>query len=95
MQMEIKISLNTEQLFSHTDKNMVRFPDERSEWGFGFSEEEFKKIMDRPNEDKPKLIRIISIRYSSLNGGKIYHYKLEQSFSPLENQWKDISEEAS
>jgi len=72
----------------------VRFPDERSEWSFSVGEEDFKKIMNRSNEDKAKLYRLISIEYSSLDGGKIYRYKLRQSFNPIENQWKDTSEEA-
>jgi len=93
-QMETKININKERLFSNAEKNMVRFPDDSSEWNFTIGEEDFKKIMNRPNEDKSKLVRLISLKYSSLNGGKIYNYKLEQSFNPLENQWKDISEEA-
>ncbi len=91
---EVKINLGEEPLLGHTDQNIVRFPDERSEWSFSVGEEDFKKIMNRSNEDKAKLSRLISIEYSSLDGGKIYHYKLRQSFNPIENQWKDISEKA-
>lgn len=91
---EVKIDLNGELLFVYTKKNIVRFPDERSEWSFTIGEEDFKKIMNRSNEDKYRLVRLISLKYSSLNGGKIYHYKLQQSFNPIENQWKDINEEA-
>jgi len=50
--------------------------------------------MNRSNEDKAKLSRLTSLEYSSLDGGKIYHYKLQQSFNAAENQWKDISEDA-
>lgn len=91
---EVKINLNMEPLFVQTEENLVRFPDERSEWSFTIGEENFKKIMNRSNEDKAKLVRLISIEYSSLDGGKIYHYKLQQSFEPIENQWKDNSEKA-
>lgn len=91
---EIRISLNKETLFVHTDENLVRFPDERSEWDFGIAEKDFKKIMNRSHEDKSKLVRFISLEYSSLGGGKIYHYRLEQSFEPSENQWKDTNEKA-
>jgi hypothetical protein len=34
------------------------------------------------------------IEYSSLGGGKIYHYKLHQSFNIVDNQWENITEEA-
>ena len=32
--MEVKINLETNELFAHTDKNLVQFPDESSEWSF-------------------------------------------------------------
>jgi hypothetical protein len=91
---EVTISLSAEPLLTSIEANIVRFPDDRSEWSFGIGEENFKKIMNRSNEDKAKLSRLISLKYSSLDGGKTYYYKLKQSFSPAENQWKDTSEEA-
>lgn len=91
---EVKITLNMEPLLVHTEKNLVRFPDETSEWNFGIGKEDFEKIMNRSNEDKSKLVRLISLEYSSLDGGKIYHYELQQSFNPIENQWKDTNEKA-
>jgi len=94
IKMEVKISLDKETLFVSTKENFVRFPDETSEWGFGIGKEDFDKIMNRPDEDKSKLVRLISLEYSSLDGGEIYPYKLEQSFEPSENQWKDTSVEA-
>ena len=92
--MELKINLNMEPLFERSEKDMVRFPDERIEWSYGISKEEFDKIMNRSNGEKSKLVRLISLEYSSLNGGKIYHFNLEQSFIPIENQWKDTNEKA-
>ncbi len=94
IRMEVIITLNMDSLLVYTEENLVRFPDETSEWNFGITKEDFAKIMDRSNEDKSKLVRLISLVYSSLDGGKIYHYKLQQSFNPIENQWKDSSEEA-
>ena len=94
IQTEVKITLNAETLLVLTDRDMVRFPDERSEWTFSIGEEDFTKIMRRSNDDKAKLLRIMSIEFSALDGGKLYHYKLQQSFNPNENQWKDISEDA-
>jgi hypothetical protein len=92
---EVEISLNNETLFNYKDENIVRFPDESSEWSFSIGEKDFKNIMNRSNEDKSKLTRHISLKYSSLGGGKIYHYELQQTFEPIENQWKDKSEKAS
>ena len=94
IKMEVKISLNKETLLVYTKENLVKFPDEKSEWTFGIGKDDFERMMDRPDEDKSKLIRLISLEYSSFDGGKIYHYKLKQSFEPSENQWKDTSEKA-
>lgn len=92
---EIKISYDNEQLFSFTQDDIVRFPDETSEWSFSISEKEFKEIMKRAEKDPSKLRRMILIRYSSLDGGKEYKYILNQSFEPQDNQWKDVRNEAS
>ena len=91
---EVKIDLGERQLFVHTDRDIVRFPDERSEWSFAIGKEQFEEIMDRSTDDKAKLSRLMTIEYSSLGGGENYHFKLRQSFSPVENQWKDVNEEA-
>jgi len=91
---EVAINLGTQELLSHADHNMVRFPDETSEWSFSISKDQFERIMGRPDDEKAQLSRLISVEYSSLDGGKNYHYKLLQSYSPAENQWKDTNEEA-
>lgn len=52
---------------------------------FAIEKNEFDKIMAQAGPDKSKLYRIISVEYSSLGGGKIYHYELRQSFIPEEN----------
>lgn len=91
---EVKINLGAKELLAHSDHNMVRFPDERSEWSFSISKDQFEEIMNRPVDEKGKLSRLISVEYSSLDGGKNYNYKLVQSYSPAENQWKDTNEEA-
>ena len=91
---EVKICLGKEQLLSHAEENIVRFPDEKSEWTFSIGKEDYKKIMNRSDEEKAKLSRLISIKYSYLGGGKIFHYKLQQLYNHSEGQWKDISEDA-
>jgi hypothetical protein len=90
----VKISLPNEIFIDHSADNFVRFPDEKSEWTFEIGKEKFDQIMNRSDEDKSKLLRFISIQYSSLDGGKIYNYELKQEFIPIDNQWRDISEEA-
>jgi hypothetical protein len=87
--LEVQINLDKDQLFVSTDENLVRFPDETSEWSFNLDKDVFEKLMNRSNEQKSKLRRIISIKYSSLGGKKNYCYKLEQSFNPIDNQWTD------
>jgi len=89
---ELKINLDMETLFVHTEKNAVRFPDVMSQWDFDINEEDFNKIMDRSNEDKFKLVRLISLEYSTLDGGRIYHYNLEQSYIPILHQWGNTNE---
>jgi hypothetical protein len=88
---EVRVNLSGETLFTHVDAYLVRFPDERSEWSFSFSQKDFEKLMDRDDKDKAKLQRLIFIDYSSLDGGKIYHYELQQSFVPADFQWQDTS----
>lgn len=87
--LEIQINLDKDQLLVNADENLVRYHDETSEWSFSLGKDAFGKIMSRPDEQKSKLRRIITIKYSSLGRGKEYHYKLAQSFNPLDNQWTD------
>jgi hypothetical protein len=90
IRIEVKIINKYESVFVHTEENLIRFPDETSEWNFSIGKTDYEEIMNRSNEDKSQLLRIISIEYSSLDGSKRYHYELQQSFIPSENQWKDI-----
>jgi hypothetical protein len=75
-------------------ENIVRFPDEKSEWSYSIGKIDFEKIMNRPDSDKINLTRLIFIKYTALGGGKEYQYQLNQLFEPTENQWKDIYENA-
>jgi hypothetical protein len=90
----IEINLDKQQLFSDLQENFVRFPDDKSEWSFGFSKEKFEEIIKQSGKDKSKLLRVIALKYSSLDGGKIYSYELRQSFIPVDNQWRDIDSKA-
>ncbi|MDD3721525.1 MAG: hypothetical protein PHW92_03420 [Lutibacter sp.] len=90
-QMDVKIILNKDVLSSHTEKDLIQFPDDTSEWSFSFGREEFERIMNRPISEQSNLKRVISITYTPLDGNKKYNYNLEQLFDPDENQWKDIS----
>jgi hypothetical protein len=94
LSLQISISANSKQLFENTESNFVQFPDESSEWNFGFDKVTFDKIMDRTIDEKRNLIRKVEITYSSLDGGKIYNYKLVQAFIPEDNQWRKTDEVA-
>jgi hypothetical protein len=71
---------------------MVKFPDEMYKWSFDMSMDDFNKIRTRTYESKSKLVRLISLKYSSLNGGKIYKYNLKQSFIFGADEWEDVEE---
>jgi len=90
LQRDVIIHLETNELFRHTDKNLVQFPDESSEWNFTIGQTDFERIKNRPISEQSKLIRTISIKYTSLDGGKNYNYKLKQVFIPLDNQWNNV-----
>ena len=89
---ELKINLDKETLFSLVEKNLVRFPLANSEWTVSIGQKDYENIMNRPEEEQAKLLRIVTMEYSALGGGKTYHYKQVQSFIPADNQWKDINE---
>jgi len=94
LQSIITIKLHSDTLINHIEKNYVRFPDERSEWTFGISKEDFERLMNLSDEKKVELERIISIKYSAIDYGKTYNFLLKQKFSPIDNQWLDIYLEA-
>lgn len=56
--LEIQINLNEDQLFVGADENLVRYPDETSEWSFSLGKDHFEKIMSRSHEQKAKLISL-------------------------------------
>ena len=92
IQMELKMNLNMETLSVHTERDIVRFPDEMYRWDLNMSMEDFDKIMTRSYEAKSKLVRLISLKYSALNGGKIYNYNLEQSYISGATDWEKVEE---
>lgn len=92
IQVELKMNLNMEALIVYKEKDVVRFPNEMYRWDFDMSYEEFDKIRKRASEEESKLVRIISLEYSSLDIGIIYHYILEQSYNISEGEWENINE---
>ena len=66
LQIDTVINLEVTELFRHTVENLVQFPDESSEWNFTIGQTDFERIMNRPISEQSKLIRTISIKYSSL-----------------------------
>jgi hypothetical protein len=92
--LNVEIVYKSQKLFTYTLNNIVRFPDESSEWTFTIGKDDFDKIMSRPDTEKSSLTRMIMIKYSALDGGKIYGYELQQVYEPSDNQWRDTFEEA-
>jgi len=94
IQIELKMNLNMEALSVHKEKNLVRFPNEMYKWIFDMSMDDFHKINKQALKDKAELVRVISLEYSSLDGGKVYYYNLKQSFIPSANEWEAVEETA-
>lgn len=93
--MNVKILKGEKELYSYPLKNLVRYPpDSRVEWPYEIPMENFIEILKLPDVEKQKLRRIISVEYTSLNGGKKYHFYLEQSFGIRQNQWNNMNETA-
>ena len=92
IQMELKMNLNMETLSVRTERDIVRFPDEMYSWDLDMSIEDFDKIRTRSYEAKSKLVRLISLKYSSLNDGKIYNYNLKQSYISSADDWENVEE---
>lgn len=94
---ELEIALDNNTLLSYNDTNTVQFPTDTigNVWSFSFEKNEFdKKIMNLSDIDKSRLIRTVKIDYSALDGGKIYHYLLRQSFIPSDGNWRNLSAES-
>jgi hypothetical protein len=95
IKLDINIVLNGKELYYLHLKNLVRYPDEKVIWTSAIVKEAFDSlIVNFPDSLTNKLHKIISIEYSSLNGGKTYHFKMEEYFWSGINQWEPITEEA-
>ncbi|MEG8990423.1 hypothetical protein VJY32_11705 [Ignavibacteria bacterium 4148-Me] len=94
IKMTVVVKNDSNELINYRQDNLIRFPDKTSEWTFDIGKHDFNKLMNLPDAEKVRLLRIVSIHYSSIDGGKIYKFLLKQNFNPAENQWKDIYEEA-
>jgi len=90
----VEISVGTESLLIFSEADTVRFPDDRSQWVFSVGQQDFEALMSRSDEEKGRLRRIVSMKYSSLSGGKAYQYDLEQVYVPADNQWIDVAVKA-
>ena len=92
VELQHTISIDKITLSSYKTENAVKFPSENGEWTFEVGKVDRDRIMNLSLEDKSKLRRSISIKYSSLDGGKIYEYKIKQQFYPNDNDWLTINE---
>lgn len=92
--LEVRITLDSTELFSQKINDIIRYPTETIEWTTEIRIDKFNEIMNRSPLEKAKLKRIITINYTPIDGDKTYHYKMVQSFVPDNNQWEGFKEEA-
>lgn len=75
------------------------YPDLKVIWKVDYGNKVYSYLFSLPDSIKSKLLRSISIEYSSLDSKKKYHYKLIQSYrfepeSPAFDEWDNTTEEA-
>lgn len=70
----------------------VSFPADNAQWSYQWTSDHYKKIMNRPDNEKDNLIRIVKIDYTSFGNDDIYHYELHQIFNHKINNWRVVSE---
>lgn len=90
----VTILLGSQEVLSYSDNNFVRFPDGNSEWTFSIGESEYTQIQNEYNHSEELLLRKVKVRYCSLDGGKEYSYTLTQKYIDKDDQWKDVSSQA-
>jgi hypothetical protein len=90
----IKLLLNTninkKILHEHSESNIVQFPDSKLIWTYNISEREFENyISELQNSisNRGEFERIIEIKYSSIDGGKNYYFKMKQRFDLSQKNW--------
>lgn len=76
------------------EENFVRFPASDQIWHYSVKPEVWSKIELLTPLQKENLERHVLLQYRSLDGGKIYFFKLIQKFIPKDNQWRDIDVQA-
>ncbi|HLO71281.1 MAG TPA: hypothetical protein VK167_10450 [Flavipsychrobacter sp.] len=94
LSVNVKFMLNDAELFAFPDSNVVRYPDETSEWSHGLDQHTFNQIMNRPIAEQQNLRRIVDIAYQSLDGGDTYTFNMVQGYVPADSQWRDIDVKA-
>ncbi|MBN8669562.1 MAG: hypothetical protein J0L80_02675 [Chitinophagales bacterium] len=94
LSVNVKFMLNDVELFAFPDSNVVRYPDETSEWSHGLNQHTFNQIMNRPIAEQQNLRRIVDIAYQSLDGGDTYTFNMVQGYVPADSQWRDIDVKA-
>jgi hypothetical protein len=85
----VMIIISKDTLFKFPANDLVRYPDDNSEWSMDVGLTAWISIMNRAHEDLAKMKRIIEIRYSSLEGGDIYFFKMTQRFNIINMEWDD------
>lgn len=70
-------------IFSDKLEDMVRFPDEKSQWTYDIAMDKFDGIISSYSNDH--IYRQINLEYSLLGGKKIFNYELKQRFNEMAN----------
>lgn len=83
-----------DDIFSDTVANLVRFPNDNSEWTYQFNHDEFKRLELLAKNDGENFIRTVEIHYTHLNGGDPYYFKISQKYTGDGPTWKNFSEDA-
>lgn len=92
LRLKVNVFYKNKLLYEGGDSNYVYFPDKDALWTWNIGKGKFAEIMDRPDEDKHYVRRVIYIDYTALDGGKEYHYELHQSFYTEFGRWKGEKE---
>ena len=80
------------KLFEVKLENLIRHPDDKVQWTYVISDNEFNKIIAGSNPSS--LVRSIQIDYTALDSDKLYTTTMKQGFNNSERQWKDEKESA-
>lgn len=74
--------------------NLVRFPNDKAEWTYQFAYDDFVRLEALANGDGENFLRSVELKYTHLDGGKEYFYKMVQKYVGDGPTWQNSSEDA-